>query len=166
MDVKWGGISLIEAALELLKESTQKCEHRFYHLISGSDFFLKSIDEIDEFFDITDGFARYVLSNEKWIKNNFSFGWCADELFLQSVFLNSKFTDRYENPVREHTYTESIYLDIMRMIDWTRGHPYVWKTDEDFEILTNSGCLMARKFDYERYPEIIDRLEAKITADK
>ena len=37
------------------------------------------------------------------------------------------------------------YHSCLRKIDWNRGTPYVWRSD-DFEELTNDDYLFARKF--------------------
>lgn len=44
-------------------------------------------------FSITDELARYVLSKEKWIKKVFKDTDCADEIFLQTIVINSKYKD-------------------------------------------------------------------------
>ena len=52
--VTWGGYSLIQLELDLLKEST-RTYHDVYHLISGADLPLKTQDEIYNFFDTHKG---------------------------------------------------------------------------------------------------------------
>jgi hypothetical protein len=46
----WGGFSLVQAELNLLKESTKK-NYRYYHLLSGQDLSIKSQKEIYTFFE-------------------------------------------------------------------------------------------------------------------
>lgn len=53
----------------------------------------------------------------------------------------------------------------MREIDWNRGNPYVFRT-EDFEILMNSPCMFARKFDEKTDREIIERIYEKINNEQ
>ena len=50
----------------------------------------------------------------------------------------------------------------MRDIDWNRGRPYVWHTAGDYAYLSKSERLFARKFDYNNYPDIINKLIYKI----
>jgi len=49
----------------------------------------------------------------------------------------------------------------MRLIDWERGAPYVW-TIEDYEELSSSEMMFARKFDMDADERIIYKLAAKL----
>jgi hypothetical protein len=50
----------------------------------------------------------------------------------------------------------------MRFIDWERGKPYIWGQEQgDFEYLTGSPYMFARKFD-EQYFEIVERIYNKL----
>lgn len=103
-------------------------------------------------FSISDNFAGYILSKEKWIKKVFKFTRCADEIFIQTLAWNSIY--------RENLYNKEFnnnYLSCMRYIDWNRGNPYIWR-NEDFNKLINSEYLFARKFDYDTDKEIINRI--------
>lgn len=62
-----GGYSQVRAELILLSEAT-KTYHRYYHLLSGVDFPLKSQDYIHEFFDIN-GKKEYMSFDLKDDKN-------------------------------------------------------------------------------------------------
>ena len=53
-DVKWGSYSQIHCEMVLLKEAV-KCEHAYYHLLSGMDLPIKSQNEIHAFFEKYDG---------------------------------------------------------------------------------------------------------------
>ena len=53
-DVKWGSYSQINCEMVLLKEAV-KTEHAYYHLLSGMDLPIKSLDEIFAFFDKYEG---------------------------------------------------------------------------------------------------------------
>ena len=53
-DVKWGSYSQINCEMVLLKEAV-KCEHAYYHLLSGMDLPIKSQDDIHAFFEKYDG---------------------------------------------------------------------------------------------------------------
>lgn len=53
--VNWGGVSIMRAELALLKAATSTDRYRYYHLLSGLDFPLKSQDEIHRFFNENNG---------------------------------------------------------------------------------------------------------------
>jgi hypothetical protein len=100
-------------------------------------------------FSITHSLAEYILSKEETIKKLFRYTFCADEIFIQMLVGASD----YKNAIYHNDECNSN----MRYIDWNRGKPYVWKT-EDFEDLINSHYLFARKFDYEQDHRIVDRI--------
>ena len=95
-------------------------------------------------FSVTHDFAEYVLSRTAFIEKYFSCSLCADEIFMQTLLMNSPFRDRLAE-------------SNLRLIDWKRGHPYTFRS-EDYGLLMSSGCLFARKFDDEQDPEIIQRI--------
>jgi hypothetical protein len=114
------------------------------------------------YFDITDRFARYVVSQKEKIARNFSNTFCADELFLQWVYLNWEDpNERYVSNRKDHPYIQETYFDVCRAIDWTRGKPYTY-TDEDYDMLMESGCCFARKFDYSTSPRMMDKIVEKV----
>jgi len=226
--VFWGGASQIKTEMFLLKQA-HKTYHDYYHLISGQDFLLKSIDEIDKYFSghngmelvhcdfpneenmsrvmsynfvrdldmrrlpplikklfyksnsvincvmhklnfnrrknpkgyqfykgdnwfsITHNFAGYIIKQKAFIYNRFRFTTTTDEMFMQTVIMNSPYRDRVDQ-------------NIMRCIDWNRTNglsPYTY-TLADYEILKNSGKLFARKFS-DADIEIVQRLYQDIT---
>ena len=100
-------------------------------------------------FSITDSLARYVLSKADWIEHTFKYGWCPDELFLQTIVCNSYF--------RNHLFPKGN----LRKIDWNRGNPYIFHSC-DYDELMNSGCLFARKFSSEVDYEIIKRIAENV----
>lgn len=110
------------------------------------------------FFSITDRFAQHVLTQKEGIHEHFSNGLCVDEMFLQWVYLHwNDPNPLYASNKKDHPYIQECYLDVCRAIDWTRGTPYTY-TDEDFDMLMESGCLFARKFDYKASPELVNRI--------
>ena len=223
-NVAWGGYSLVETEIRLLKEAVKK-DHVYYHLISGVDLPLKTQNDIHAFFDshngeeyisvenstssgfaaddrvgyyrllqdfigrntnrrsaflrriescciklqkklgikrktgciiykgsnwfsITHKMSLYLLSREKDIKRLFRFGLGVDELFLQTIAMQSP-------------YSSNISSSRIRMIDWKRGSPYTWRID-DKETLFSSGALFARKFDSDVCEEIINEIYQRI----
>lgn len=96
--------------------------------------------------------ARYVISKEEWVKNIFYNTLCADELFLQTIVVNSDFI----NKLYYKEFDDNMIAN-MRFIDWKRGMPYVFR-ENDFNELINTDLLFARKFDYEIDRNIIDKI--------
>lgn len=107
-------------------------------------------------FSITHDFANYVVSKERQIQRVFNKTLCCDEVFMQTVLMNSKFKDNIY-----HKALDGSSLSIMRKIDWERGGPYVW-TEGDFNELIDSDCMFARKFDEKVDPKIIELLYERI----
>lgn len=103
-------------------------------------------------FSITNDFAKYVVENWSAWNPIFSSSFCADEMFLQTIALNSPFADHIY-----HREADDDYGAIMRFIDWKRGTPYVFRK-ADYGELINSPMLFARKFDERIDSEIIDMI--------
>lgn len=76
-------------------------------------------------FSVTDEFTCYILKNKKDIKKIYRFSNCADEVFVQTSLINSK-------------YFKNLYSfdnnSNKRYIDWERGNPYTF-TVKDYEEL-------------------------------
>lgn len=103
-------------------------------------------------FSITSDFASYVIEQEKVIEKYFKHSCSADELFLQTIFINSNF--------KENLYDKSFsnnHYACLRKIDWKRGNPYIFRK-EDFNELISSPHLFARKFDDAVDCEIIEMI--------
>lgn len=114
-----------------------------------------------QWFSITDRMARYVIQNKGEIKNDFYKCFCADEIFLQTLWLNAPFYTekiKYHSNKKNDLYIEEIYYDVMRAIDWKRGTPYVYD-ENDYNMLMNSGCLFARKMSEEKSMKLIYMLK-------
>ena len=103
---------------------------------------------------ITDDFVRYILANKKSIKKIFKYSFCADELFVQTILYNSDFYSRVFSKQNDD------YMGMKRLIDWNRGQPYVFKT-EDYDMIINSDCFFARKFSTSIDKKIIDKIYEK-----
>lgn len=128
--------------LRRLEGFSLRVQHRFgLSRIKGRE---SMFHEGANWVSITGKFAKYVLENRKFIMRNFCFAFCADELFIQTLVMNSPFKD-------------NVYTDSVRLIDWQRGRPYVF-TEDDYEELVSSGKLFARKFDSTRDARIVKRI--------
>ena len=100
-------------------------------------------------FSITRQMAVFVMENRTKISRMFQFGMCVDELFLQTIAMESP-------------YAVNIVNDTLRYIDWNRGSPYTFRSD-DFDELMNSGKLFARKFDENTDMAIVDRIYTELS---
>ena len=105
-------------------------------------------------FSITDDLARYVISKEKWIKKVFRYTICCDEVFLQTIIINSHFKKKlvktdFDND--DHMF--------MRLIDWKRGNPYIFRI-EYWKMIEQSDMLFARKFSAEVDRNVIQQIIA------
>lgn len=120
-----------------------------------------------QWFSITDKMARYVISQEDKIRKYFFSGFCADEIFLQTVWLNAPFYReelRFHSGNKDHPLIPEINFDIMRAIDFTRGSggsPYTYEAS-DYDMLMKSGCLFVRKVDSEKSDGLLTLLNADI----
>lgn len=107
-------------------------------------------------FSITDALARYIVSKKRWLKRTYRFTLCCDEVFVQSLILNTPFMGNLYHPQMDNDVHA-----IMRLIDWKRGDPYVFKRD-DYEELASSDLLFARKFDSKVDSAIIEQVRDSV----
>ena len=109
---------------------------------------------------LTDEAVRYLVDNEKKINKIFKHSYCADELFVHTMILNSNLKDTIyylnESEIQSNLDT-TMYSANQRYIDWNRGKPYTFKKD-DFTSLIESDSVFARKFDSSVDKEIIDMI--------
>lgn len=105
-------------------------------------------------FSITDDFARYFLSRKENVSKMFSKAKAPDEMVLQTIIMDS--------PFAENLYDSSSLVNgSMRLIDWKRGNPYVFRS-EDFEELMSSPYMFARKIDQRVDAEIIRMISDRL----
>lgn len=96
--------------------------------------------------------VEFILENKNWIEKTFKYTLCADELFIHTLVFNSKFKDTlYQGGFNND------FKSIMRFIDWNRGKPYIFLS-ENFDELINSPYLFARKFNSEVDREIVKKI--------
>lgn len=72
--VEWGGVSVIKATLNLLRESV-KGNYDYYHLLSGVDFPIKSNKHIAEFFEKNKGkeFVGFCDVDKQLMENRLAY---------------------------------------------------------------------------------------------
>lgn len=100
-------------------------------------------------FSITNTLAEYVVENRPLVEKQFRYTLCADEVFLQTLIINSDFINR----LSPNNFCDN-YETILYYIDWNRGRPYEFEFD-DFAELMSSNMLFARKFNWNKDPRII-----------
>lgn len=103
-------------------------------------------------FSITGELARYIVDNLPQYKKIFNYSYCGDETFIQTIIVNSKFSENLFMPDCNNDH-----FACARLIDWERGNPYVWKM-EDYDLIKSSACMFARKFDENVDKEIVKAL--------
>lgn len=99
-------------------------------------------------FCISYEFCEYLLQylkENKWYEEAFKNSLCGDEVFFQTILMNSKF----KNKVYRFNEVDDNHM-ALRYIDWTTGPEYPRLLDEsDFNKIKdekNSDCIFARKF--------------------
>lgn len=119
-------------------------------------------------FSITHRLAKHVLECEPIIRKRFSYVNCADEIFLQTIAYNSDFKNEIYSDCNDIQYRVKNCektMGNMRTMDWPddlgTAHPRVLTID-DFDWLSSSDALFARKFDSEIDSGIIHALESRL----
>lgn len=213
-DVRWGGYSQIKAEMLLYKTAMESGEYDYFHLMSGQDLPIKSIEDINIFFEKNRGYefigfykrkqeefadrvmyyylfqdcgltysypkicshlnalsliiqkklhirrnvhqslkkgpnwctltkeaVHYLLSKQNYIRHHFKFGFCADEIYKQTIIWNSQ--------LKQNIYNQSLSPEgnlYLTLWDEGKAHPRVFNK-ADKEALLNTPMLYARKFD-------------------
>ena len=121
------------------------------------------------YFDIENDFAEYLVSEEEQIRKLFRYSCCADEIFIQTMYLNWKEKTDHSLHFYDSNNKNDIKVtneeDIVREIDWSRGenaHPYTWR-QSDYQYLKNSQRLFARKFSESTDATIIRQIVEMVT---
>lgn len=91
-------------------------------------------------FSITEEATRYLLSRQRKIEELFHHTYCCDEIFAQTILMNSDFSKKI------YKYTEgNCYDSCRRYAKFEKESPKTLDAD-DYEEICNSGLLFARKF--------------------
>jgi hypothetical protein len=133
------GVKVLGRAIRECQKRLGLCRPLGYEYFGGTAWF-----------SITDESARYILdyvtNTDKNFLRSFRLTRAADEIFFQTILLNSRYALRCVN-------------SSLHFIDWNAGtgHPRVLTLD-DLQALTASKELFARKFDEEIDSSIIDAI--------
>lgn len=109
---------------------------------------------------LTEEAVKYILDNEEQIHRLFKKGYCVDELYKHTLIFNSYLKEKIyllKISKENNDFDKDMNKANMRYIDWNRGKPYTFKS-EDYDDLINSEYMFARKFDYERDKELIEKI--------
>lgn len=101
-------------------------------------------------FSITHNLVLYVLSNEQKIEESYKYCFCPEEFFIQTLAMNSDFKEKISSKMN------------LRYVDWTRGNPYIFQNN-DFDELSRKNLFFARKFSYEKHPDLMNKIYEKIS---
>jgi hypothetical protein len=110
-------------------------------------------------FSITDSLAREVLTKANELIPYFKHTQCADELFLQTIVVNSKYRHRLYHPEFDDSK-----LGNMRFIEWVDHAPRDLVMG-DFEELKTSPLLFARKFNPDTDDQIIEKVLSTLATE-
>ena len=148
---------------------------RYYHImpgrehwkrtINGAGIKLQKIMKIDRlkgeniivqkganWFSITDNLVQNIIRDELKIRKMLRWSFCGDEIFLQTYVYNSDFRKNLSSQNFNNDH-----LMCLRKIDWNRGNPYIYRS-EDFQELITANELFARKFDESIDSEIVKKI--------
>ena len=103
---------------------------------------------------VTHDFVLALIAEKQKLLSMYRYSYCPDEIYKQTFAWNSHFRERLFDADNE-------FHGCMREIDWNRGCPYVYRID-DYNLLSNSKKLFARKFDERVDAEIIAQIINKI----
>ena len=135
--------------LEKMSITIQKC----LHIRNFSD--LNNMRKGCNWWTITNDLAKSLLKEENRILRRYRFTLCSDEIFLQTFIIeHKKYVDNVYNIDNE-------YKSCMRLIDWKRGKPYVFK-ECDLDELINSKRFFARKFSSSKVLDNFIKIKRKI----
>ena len=98
---------------------------------------------------LTQSFVEYLIGQEKNVREWFSATFCPDELFIQTVCVNSPFKNNIKNASSE-------YDSNMRFIKWVNGELLPIEVS-DLPDLESSDRWFARKFSSSD-KELIDKI--------
>lgn len=114
----------------------------------------------EAWFSVTGEFARYVVENFSRYKKILKHSFCADELLMPTMYMKWQKNPRYIANYTNENF-DNQRLDIVRAIDWNRGKPYTYRYG-DYDMLMDSKCMFARKFDIHADKAIVDKIVSKV----
>ncbi|WP_242439769.1 beta-1,6-N-acetylglucosaminyltransferase [Ligilactobacillus salivarius] len=158
VDVKWGGWSIVEATIRLIRFALRDGSIKFFHLISGQDWPIKNVDEIYRYFeDNSDKIFLDVQSVknikksgepvEWWLKYYYNYDKINRRSFsgkifhrlnisVQTIFRINKFK---KLDTKVDFYTGSQWFDVPREV-LVYALNYLEKNDKLYKLFKTSFC--------------------------
>lgn len=108
-------------------------------------------------FSVTEGAAKWIVNKSDYIKKTFRNTYCCDEIFAQTILMNSPFAENIYNYVADNCYESCL-----RYVRFETESPKTLNM-EDYEPLMSSNYLFARKFGTttESQRELIEKIKEK-----
>ncbi len=112
-----------------------------------------------QWFSITSECAKYILDNSLSSIKRFYNSFCPDEVFIQTLLWNDDLWRKKIKTTKKLINGNQVFGSCLRLIDWKRGGPYIWKSSDFDMIIQEKYCLFARKFDATVDREIVNRVK-------
>lgn len=126
VEVNWGSWSIGEAMYRLLKRALQNPDINYFHIISGQDWPIKSIDEIYDFYDNNDNIYMYYGKANEIVRSG------------ESVLNWQKFYYNYD-VIKRRTLFGKIYHRFIYHIQRILRIDKLKKYNIDYEIYIGSN---------------------------
>ena len=158
VDVKWGGWSIVEATIRLIRFALRDESIKFFHLISGQDWPIKNVDEIYHYFEENNDKIFLDVQSVKnikksgepiewWLKYYYNYDKINRRSFsgkifhrlnisVQTILRINKFK-KLETKVE--FYTGSQWFDVPREV-LVYVLDYLEKNDELYKLFKTSFC--------------------------
>ena len=128
ISINWGGYSIAQCTVELLKKAIETDVYEYYHLLSGADLPLKTQDQIHEFFHEHKGmeFVSFdkAVPNEKDIKRvkryylfQDIYGRNRKNIFYVFLFLVDKLSVKVQDILKVDRYKNSS-IKLQKGAEW------------------------------------------------
>lgn len=148
MDIHWGGNSMLNCELFLLREASARCDATYFHIMSGEDYPIRPLGQFLKCFE--DGYPMNYLScvhlpHPLWQENTFSrfqyfypYDWGKDERYpmivRKAIALQNRigFKRRIPDSV-PHLYGGSQWMSITReavkmLLRYTKEHKSLYRS--------------------------------------
>lgn len=128
ISINWGGYSIAQCTVELLKKAIETDVYEYYHLLSGADLPLKTQDQIHDFFHEHKGmeFVSFdkAVPNEKDIKRvkryylfQDIYGRNRKNIFYVFLFLVDKLSVKVQDILKVDRYKNSS-IELQKGAEW------------------------------------------------